>query len=375
MKKIGKKIHLILGILSCLPLAIIGITGAMLSYEKQLMELINPSIFNLKYQGKTPMDKRVLLEKLTQDHGVKILAIRLHSGPNKPLILITPPAEGSNSHRKVLLHVNPYTGEFLGPLQGRALFLYARYLHKDLMLGAVGKHLVALSTIALILLSLSGLYLFWKPLTHNPRSALSLNRHARGKKLYYNLHTALGTTASVAFLVMGLSGLFWSYEWYKKGVYTLANVEMPAPRAVAAREEDEESAPPRARTFHAINTEQAVVALELFNEAAPQGFHELSIRKIRNSDEFKIGYLDAHYPHSKAHNTLHVNPIQKTITLHETYAEQKIGEKFINSMLPIHSGEFFGTFFQVAFLLACLFLPLFGVTGVLLYTQTKRRKP
>ena len=67
-----------------------------------------------------------------------------------------------------------------------------------------------------------------------------------------------------------------------------------------------------------------------------------------------------------------VNPIKNEITSHEKYEDLKIGEKVINSMLPIHSGEFFGSFFQIIFLIASLSLSMFAITGFLLYKKTRR---
>lgn len=367
MKKIIKKIHLYLGLVFSLFLILIGTTGAILSYEKEILELINPQVYNLDYKNKEKLDKKILFENLEKNHDFQIVAIRFYENPSKPIVLVTPAAEDSNSNRKVLLNVNPYTGELLPSIRGKMFFTYARYIHLDLLLGKViGKNIVAISTIVLIILSISGLYLYAKPLIHNFKSAMKINFSSNGKRLYYKLHTVFGIYFLVAFLIMSLSGLFWSYDWFKKGVYSLANVEMPPSRVVST------NVTPKKRENNPLNMEQTLKALEIFENSINNNYHEFTIRKNRNSDTFKVSYLEKNYSHSKAFNTMDVNPIKNEIASHEKYEDLKIGEKVINSMLPIHSGEFFGSFFQIIFLIASLSLSMFAITGFLLYKKTRK---
>lgn len=262
MKKIIKKIHLYLGLVFSLFLILIGTTGAILSYEKKILELINPQVYNLDYKNKEKLDKKILFENLEKNHDFQIVAIRFYENPSKPIVLVTPAAEDSNSNRKVLLNVNPYTGELLPSIRGKMFFTYARYIHLDLLLGKViGKNIVAISTIVLIILSISGLYLYAKPLIHNFKSAMKINFSSNGKRLYYKLHTVFGIYFLVAFLIMSLSGLFWSYDWFKKGVYSLANVEMPPSRVVST------NVTPKKRENNPLNMEQTLKALEIFENS------------------------------------------------------------------------------------------------------------
>lgn len=60
---------------------------------------------------------------------------------------------------------------------------------------------------------------------------------------------------------MSLSGLFWSYDWFKKGVYSLANVEMPPSRVVST------NVTPKKRENNPLNMEQTLKALEIFENS------------------------------------------------------------------------------------------------------------
>lgn len=377
MKKFLKKVHLYLGLFSSLVLICVGLTGAILSYEKEILELINPKVYNIDSKNKEPLDKTILIEKLQKENNLIIQAIRMQEEPNKPIVLVTPSAPDSNNQRKVLLYVNPYTGE-INELFGKAFFTYARYIHLDLLLGkTVGKNLVAISTIILIILSISGFYLYAKPLFYNIKSAMKIDFSQSGKRFYYKLHSVFGVYFSLAFLVMALSGLFWSYEWYKKGIYTLAGVEIPKERVQFLTNNEENidfKEKPKREKVPAISLDiqKTFKAIEFFKEYIKSDYKEFTIRKVRNSEAFQVTYLKKDYQHSKAINTLQLNPDTKIVLLEENYNDLTIGQKVINSMLPIHSGEFFGTFFQIFFLIASLSLILFTITGFLLYKKTRR---
>ncbi|MDN5043291.1 PepSY-associated TM helix domain-containing protein [Aliarcobacter butzleri] len=376
MRKFLKKIHLYLGLFSAIVLIFLGLTGAILSYEKKLLEVINPRIYNINSENKESIDKAMVLEKLQKENNLIIQAIRMSDDNNKSIGLVTLPAEDSNSERKVLLFVNPYTEE-INEQFGRWFFIYARYIHLDLLLGkTVGKNLVAISTIILIILSISGIYLYSKPLLYNIRSAMKIDFKQSGKKFYYKLHSVLGIYFSLAFLVMALSGLFWSYEWYKKGVYSIAGIEMPKGRFQVTNSSDENENPKEKQTREkapviSLDIQKTFKAIEFFDNYVKSNYKEFTIRKVRNSEAFQVTYLKKDYQHSKAINTLQFNVDTKTIIFEENYDDIKTGQKFINSMLPIHSGEFFGTFFQIFFLIASISLMIFAITGFLLFKKTR----
>jgi sulfite reductase (NADPH) flavoprotein alpha-component len=49
-------------------------------------------------------------------------------------------------------------------------------------------------------------------------------------------------------------------------------------------------------------------------------------------------------------------------------------QKFMASIFALHSGEYFGWLGQLIFFLAALSMPLFGITGLMLYLKKKKAK-
>jgi sulfite reductase (NADPH) flavoprotein alpha-component len=73
-------------------------------------------------------------------------------------------------------------------------------------------------------------------------------------------------------------------------------------------------------------------------------------------------------------NTLAVSATDGTVVRHERYASKRAGEKFMSSIFAIHSGSFFGLAGVIIYMLASLTMPLFTVTGWMMYLGRRQRK-
>ncbi len=95
-------------------------------------------------------------------------------------------------------------------------FAAMSHLHKSLMqpcpeaADAIwwGKIIVGITIIALIALLLTGIYLWWP--TKRVRIAASSSR-----RFLFDLHNSLGILATIFLLIMGLTGLTWTFEWFQ----------------------------------------------------------------------------------------------------------------------------------------------------------------
>jgi sulfite reductase (NADPH) flavoprotein alpha-component len=59
---------------------------------------------------------------------------------------------------------------------------------------------------------------------------------------------------------------------------------------------------------------------------------------------------------------------------HEPYESKRAGEKFMASIFPLHSGSFFGLPGVVLYMLASMAMPVFAITGWLMYLDRRRRR-
>lgn len=75
-----------------------------------------------------------------------------------------------------------------------------------------------------------------------------------------------------------------------------------------------------------------------------------------------------------AHDEFRIDGRSGQILSADIYADKTIGEKVLARVLDIHRGSIFGWPGQLLFMLAAAAMPLFGVTGVLLYLSRRRHQ-
>ena len=110
-------------------------------------------------------------------------------------------------------------------------------------------------------------------------------------------------------------------------------------------------------------------------ETADSGFSRATIVIPRDARQpVEIRYLELAPAHRRAYNTFVAEPSGGEVLHHQRYAEKAAGGKLVASVFALHSGQFFGTPGMLAFMLASLCMPLFAVTGWLLYLDRRRRK-
>src|SRR5215813_1925295 len=96
-----------------------------------------------------------------------------------------------------------------------------------LAMGEVGEIITGASTLALVVLCLSGLYLRWPRKILDWRTWLTFNTTLKGRAFLWRLHAVTGTWVVLFYLLAGLTGLFWSYDWYRNGLSALTGILPP----------------------------------------------------------------------------------------------------------------------------------------------------
>src|SRR3546814_10097919 len=115
-------------------------------------------------------------------------------------------------------HLDPYTGELLGQPRHQAFFRTTMRLHRWLVADDIGKQVVGASTVILVFFCLSGLSLRWPRRWGSARAWLALDWGQKGRNFLWHLHSVVGTWELLTYLVMSLTGLWWSYGWSRDAV-------------------------------------------------------------------------------------------------------------------------------------------------------------
>ena len=366
------QIHWFLGITAGLVLAVVGVTGAMLSFEHDILKAMNAGVMTVPVDGRTPLSPSELVARIARaEPGKPISTLTLSSEPGDSARVGFAPAPGAppgpgGRPRGENRYADPYSGALLAQPRGEGFFRTTMQIHRWLAADAIGKQIVGASTLALVFFCLSGLYLRWPRKWWDGRKWLALHWRLTGRGFLRQLHVIVGTWVVLAYLLMSLTGLFWSYEWYRGGLYAVTGTPVPAQR----------SGPPAAQGARAAAAPafDLAAAFAAFDAAVPAR-SALTLRlPTAPGQPLEFSYQDPQPPHERANNRLVLDAATLAVTAHERYGDKPVGQKIMASLLPLHSGSFFGTPGLVLFGLASLLMPLFTVTGWQLYLDRRAKK-
>jgi sulfite reductase (NADPH) flavoprotein alpha-component len=372
-RKVLFQLHWIVGITAGIVLAIVGATGALLSFEQQIVASLAREGREVAAAGRIPLNAAELLTRISaEQQGKRIAGLSIAREPSQTVRVTFAPREQR--------YVDPYSGALLAPTASgaEAFFRNVRGLHRWLMLGDlgdrdVGRQIVGACTMLLIFMALTGLYLRWPrgPAARRWKTWLLPDFRLKGRAFLWSLHSVIGTWALPVYLVISLTGLQWSYEWYRDGLYSIAGVERPAGpegaregRAPGALAERGGAAPDLAAFARAWQT---------FAQETGGRFAAVNVNlAARPGKPTEFRYLDQHPSHERAFNTLAIDSEGKIVKA-ERYADKALAARLVSSIFPLHSGSYFGLAGVIVFLSASLAMPVFALTGWIMYLQ--RRAP
>jgi uncharacterized iron-regulated membrane protein len=80
--------------------------------------------------------------------------------------------------------------------------------------------------LAAVLILISGIVIWWPKTKSQMKRRLTVSTKNGNKRLFYDLHSSLGIYLSIGLLVLALTGLTWSFDWYRQSFYAVFGVKM-----------------------------------------------------------------------------------------------------------------------------------------------------
>ena len=225
----------------------------------------------------------------------------------------------------------------------------------------------------LIYLALSGLYLRWPRHALAWRSWFKLDFSLTGRSFLWMLHSVLGTWILLIYLLLSVTGLYWSFDWVKDGANRMLG---DAPREKVAKVEKKKTTKKTSPTTNNADLDLTPIWQIFINEVnKTDGYSMARLRLPEHAgDAIQVVYLDAHTAHERAFNKMQIQPNSGKISKQERYVEKDLGGRLLSSIYPLHMGTYFGITGRIIMMLASLALPLFGITGWMLYLGRRRKK-
>lgn len=228
MRKAFRNIHLWLSVPFGLIITLVCFSGAMLVFEKEVTQWVRPDVFRVDPQGSRPLPMDELVERVsaTLPEDVAVTGITAFSDPGKAWqFSLSRPSRSS-------VCVNPYTGEVTGRSERLPFFDVMFRLHRWLLDSRPsgngvfwGKLVVGVSTLLFVLVLASGVVVWWPRTRKALAGSLKIQVRKGWRCFWYGLHVAGGMYVLLLLLAMALTGLTWSFGWYRTGFYRFFGVE------------------------------------------------------------------------------------------------------------------------------------------------------
>lgn len=226
LKKVCRKLHLWLGLISGLIVSIVAITGCIYAFEPEIRAITSPEQF-VEIQNKPFLSPSQLKEKAVPyvyksevDSTNTIYGVT-YATANKAVKL----AYNHHKNGYSILLLNPYNGTYIGEKTlGNDFFRVVLAGHRNLWLPyPVGHQIVGWAVVLFVILILTGLIL-WFPREFNPKklkAAFKIKWNTTSQRRNHDLHRVLGFYTALISLIIALTGLTWSFNWYGETYYKI----------------------------------------------------------------------------------------------------------------------------------------------------------
>lgn len=353
-RKLMLQLHLWIGIAAALFLILAGGSGALLVFETQIDQALNPRLSRVVPSGSvlSLTELKSALER--QYPGYRVLSFDLSDSPDAAFAAYVAPSQGDGLY----LAVDQYSGKSLGAWDDRRFTRQLHGFHTHLLAGEIGSAIVGWSSVILLFLSISGLILWWRV------KVFGVNFQTSGPKFQYDLHSTVGIVSLVFLLAFAWTGIVvhWgdaARRW--AGAVSHTTVRQPEPRSQAP----EPGASPMDPAKLLGLAEAAVPGAR----ATTIGFAEEPASPILVLMKFP----EDHTPAGRTRVYLDAYS-GKVLSLTNSRAVPAAVSYVTRVNREIHTGDIGGWSTRILAAIFSLALPLLAVTGPLLWWERRQRQ-
>ncbi|WCM90987.1 sulfite reductase flavoprotein subunit alpha [Acidovorax sp. NCPPB 3576] len=363
------QVHWFLGITAGTVLVVIGLSGALLSFHEEILDALNPGVRQVTPRAGPMLTPQQIVDAVARVPGhprISTLTVQSQPGAAARVIFQARPGE----RRGDTVYVHPYTGALQPDLKGQDAFEWIEALHRWLLLprepGRVATGVLALCLLAL---SLSGLYLRWPRHPLRWRTWLTFDTALKGRSFLWALHSVVGTWALVVYLMLTATGLYWAFDAVRDTVDGWAGLPRPARAAAAPRAGVK--AGPDANEAAPLDLTRAWRTFE--QRAGP--WTQASLRlPARPTQAVQFTWLAADATHDRQRNRMSIEPLTGEVPVDDRHAQRGAAARALATIYPLHMGTYFGLPGRLAVMFASLAMPLFAITGWMLYLGRRRQR-
>ncbi len=374
--------HLAAGVSAGIVIFIMSVTGALLTYERQIIAWADTHQYSAPPPSagaaRLPMEA-IIAGAYDAEPATAFTTVVVRADTSAPV--------GLRSGQR-MLYVNPYTAQVMGDGSPavRRFFRLVNDWHRTLALAgerrAVGRAITGACNLVFLFIVASGFYLWW-PRTwtrRHVRSVTMFSGSARGKARDFNWHNVIGFWSAIPLFVIVLGSVVMSYPWATDMVYRIVGEAPPVRQRPATPAGGAGGAAPRQNAGAARQPDgngpgrggprrppEGIDTLWARAERQVPGWRSISFVLPTAADAplvFAIDEGTGGQPQKRA--TLTLNRTTAEVVRWEPFASLSPGRQIRSWLRFAHTGEVYGLVGQTIAGLVSLGASVLVYTGLLL---------
>lgn len=387
-RKFLNDIHLWAGLISGLVLIVVCLTGTIYVYNTEIREWAASHLHRVEVpEGRTRMSVEALLHEGEELIEGEIKGVKIPYEANRSF-QVNARKEGDRSRFGSTYFFNPYTGAYLGnsqePNPAAEFMGYLFSLHRWLLLDKIeeplidelenrklGSYITGTATILFTIGVLTGLVIWVPKKARYWRQGLKIKFDSNWKRINHDLHNTLAFYAAIILFIMGVTGPFWSFPWYREGLQ----------RSLGTYQERSEGGPGRGGPKKEIQEPSGEV--ELFPVAQ---YLEIVDRELAYDGEYSVNFPQnggreltvtkkkAGFFAPAASDRIVLDAGTGEVIERAIFRDQPFNQRIARSIKALHVGNVYGSFSKLLYFISCLIATSLPITGTLIWIN-KMKKP
>ncbi|NMG20559.1 PepSY-associated TM helix domain-containing protein [Brasilonema bromeliae] len=346
-------IHRYLGLIVGLLLIIIGLTGTLLVFQREIDQyLVSQQFGQVIPQGqRVPIESVVKTVKTAYASQPELKLLSINTLPDAHLpyrVWLEAPGE-----KRTQVFVNPYTGVIMGSRQWeRTLIGFTFKLHYELLAGKIGEVIVGIAAFFLFLLSITGFILWpgWRKLI----LGFKIKWNAHPKRTNFDIHKVAGIIAAVFLGMISFTGVCWNFWDFSQPVIHAATFTPIPPTPVS-------------QPIHGKSPLGLGEILKKADAALPGAVTTYISLPQTPEGVFRVGKKQPQEASEYGYSQVYLDQYTGKVVLLKNGLQPSRADRVFNSFSPMHYGTFGGLPTRILYIFVGLTPLILFITGFVMW--------
>ncbi len=413
IRKFLNDVHLWVGLASGLVVFVVCLSGTMYVFNTEIREMATPELYKVEARGPRLSPDEVIARVKAQKPG-EVVSLRMAELPTRAYTVVVKESEvpkkeeareekkageakpqkgeagpkggeGNRGPSSTTFMVNPYTGVVLGDARAKTptsefmgtLFSIHRWLLLDKieqpLIGELpnrklGSYITGFCTILFTIGVVTGIFIWFPQKLKSWKQGLKIKWDGSWKRTNHDLHNSLGFYACILLFLMGVTGPFFSFDWYREYLRKSLGTYQPQDAPKPADPKSKLPASGQARSLSIMDYIRAA------DQALPySGDYTISL-PADSAAAVAIKKNRTGFFAPSAADQIVLDQYSAQVISVDIFKDKPFNERVSGSVKSLHLGDVYGLFSKILYFFACLIATSLPVTGTMIWLN-KKKKP